>query len=420
MNNKQIDALIRIGQNTMKSIGDGLYIRIARGKPSWVVKYSIGKSRAQIALPVAYPAMSIREAKAAALLIQQDLKNGIDPKSKRKLLEFGEIRTVEHLFQDWYDKYLVRNFKHPEIPARFYKKEVKKHIGVMTVKDVTPQHIREIIDEVRISGRKSIANKVLQYLKQMFNHAIKLNLITYNPAQAFTAKDAGGTEYSRDRALKLDELAFVLAQMRNHETIFTRENYLAFCLLLCLGCRKGELISAKWEQFDFHEKIWHCLPNKKAKDAPVTPIAIPLTPLTLSFFNELRSRSAGSEYVFPNRKSSKRRKYISDDTLNHALAKMFGKKVDGKKLPYPNLFHEVEYFTIHDLRRTCRSLLSQLGVDERIAERCLNHKASKLIETYDRYHFLTEKKAALQKLSDCIEPYTVQMDKEAYREVNFG
>ena len=405
MNNKQIDALIRSGEDTMKSIGDGLYIRIARGKPSWVVKYSIGKSRAQIALPVAYPSMSIREAKAEALRIRQDVKMGIDPKSKRKQSEFDEIRTVDHLFKDWQESYLVRHFKHPEIPARFYRKEMKRHIGVMTVRDVTPQHIRQIIDEVNRSGRKSIANKTLQYAKQMFNHAIKLNLITYNPAQAFTARDAGGTEYSRTRILRTDEIAYVLAQMRQHRTIFTRENYLAICLLLNLGCRKGELISAKWEDFDLIGKIWYCVPNKKAKDAPVEAIAIPLTELVIKLLNELKVRSAGSEYVFPSRKISKRRGYISDDTLNHALAKMLGMKVDGSKEPYPNILPEVKHFTVHDLRRTCRSLLSQLGVEERIAERCLNHKTSKLVETYDRYHFIEEKRKALQKLSDHLEPF---------------
>ena len=63
MNNKQIDALIRAGNNVMKCIDDGLYLRIARGKPSWVVKYSIGGKRSQIALPNAYPNMSISEAK---------------------------------------------------------------------------------------------------------------------------------------------------------------------------------------------------------------------------------------------------------------------------------------------------------------------------------------------------------------------
>ena len=35
------------------------------------------------------------------------------------------------------------------------------------------------------------------YLKQMFNHAIKLGILTYNPASAFNVNDAGGIEKSK-------------------------------------------------------------------------------------------------------------------------------------------------------------------------------------------------------------------------------
>ncbi len=335
MNNKQIDALIRAGNNTMKCVDDGLYLRIARGKPSWVVKYSIGGKRSQIALPNAYPSMSISEAKMAALQIREEVKLNIDPKSKRKAAELKSIRTVNQLFEDWYQSYLIKNFKHPDIPARYYRKEMKRHIGVMAVSEVTPQHIRLIIDTVVSSGRQSAANKTLQYAKQMFNHAIKLNLTSYNPAQAFTPKDAGGTEHSRSRALQKHEIHYAFTILNQQSHIFTRDNYLACCLLLCLGCRKGELISAKWEQFDLENQTWHCITNKKRKDAPTETIVIPLTKLVISWLEELCVRSAGSAYVFPARRASKRRGYISDDTLNHALAKIFGMKVDSKKKALP-------------------------------------------------------------------------------------
>jgi integrase len=64
-----------------------------------------------------------------------------------------------------------------------------------------------------------------------------------------------------------------------------------------------------------------------------------------------------------------------------------GKKVDSKKEPFPNILGEVglEYFVIHDLRRTCRSLLAELQVPAHIAERCLNHKQKGVEGVYDRY-----------------------------------
>lgn len=46
----------------------------------------------------------------------------------------------------------------------------------------------------------------------------------------------------------------------------------------------------------------------------------------------LRIRACGSEYLFPSRRTSRRRDYVSDDTLNHALQKMFGIRVKRRQL----------------------------------------------------------------------------------------
>ncbi len=59
---------------------------------------------------------------------------------------------------------------------------------------------------------------------------------------------------------------------------------------------------------------------------------------------------------------------------------------------------------MHDLRRTCRSLLAEIGINEQIAERCLNHKIQGLIGIYDRHNYYEDRKSALQKLSDLVEP----------------
>lgn len=403
MNNKQLDALIRTGENVMVGIGDGLYFRIARKKPSWVVKYTIAGKRSQMALPTPYPSMTLSEAKAEAIRIRQDAKIGVDPKSERQKKKSVIIRTVDQLFEDWYQTNLIKHIKHPEIPARYYRKEMQKHIGVMNITDVKPVQIRNIIDEVIDSGRMSIANKTLLHAKQMFNHAIKLGLTTYNPAQAFTPKDAGGSEAQRERVLTIIELEYAFKQFRKQSFIFTRDNYLACCLLLSLGCRKGELISARWEDIDLENKIWSMQPNKKKKNQTNPHVDIPLTDLTIAWFKELKVRSAGSEYVFPARRSSQKG-FISSDTLNHALAKMLGMKVDSKKEPNKNLLSEVEHFTIHDFRRTFRSLLSGLGVSLHVAERCLNHKLKGVVGVYDRHNYFSERKEALQKLSDYLAP----------------
>jgi integrase len=57
----------------------------------------------------------------------------------------------------------------------------------------------------------------------------------------------------------------------------------------------------------------------------------------------------------------------------------------------------VEAFTLHDLRRTCRTGLAQIGVEPHIAERVLNHVQGKIAGTYDRHAYLKEKRDALDR-----------------------
>lgn len=96
---------------------------------------------------------------------------------------------------------------------------------------------------------------------------------------------------------------------------FTRENYLACALLLCLGARKAELTEAKWDEFNLDKALWH-LPSDRSKSGNGF--------LVVEWFRELNTRACGSEYVFPNRRASKV-PHMGEDTPNRAIAKLFGR-----------------------------------------------------------------------------------------------
>ena len=182
--------------------------------------------------------------------------------------------------------------------------------------EVSPRDIRAIIQSVSASGRPAVANDVLMYCKQLFRNGIKLDLLISNPAEAFTARDAGDVEKSRDRRLNFHELDKAFRVFRENQDRFTRDNYLACALLVTLGVRKAELIFATWSEFDLERKLWH-LPSGRSK--PGVAITTPLPSLILPWLEELKIRGFGSDYLFPNRRASKRFPHISPDTLNHAL-----------------------------------------------------------------------------------------------------
>jgi integrase len=126
-------------------------------------------------------------------------------------------------------------------------------------------------------------------------------------------------------------------------------------------------------------------------------LLLSLAPEVLILLEELRVRGFGSEYVFPSRRASKM-PHMGADTLNRAITKLFGKEPGKKKQP-PNLMGDMPHFTVHDLRRTCRTLLAKQGTAGHVAERCLNHKLKGVEGIYDQYDYIPERKEALERVS---------------------
>jgi integrase len=60
-------------------------------------------------------------------------------------------------------------------------------------------------------------------------------------------------------------------------------------------------------------------------------------------------------------------------------------------------------WTLHDLRRTARSLMSRAKVPTDHAERVLGHVIGGVRETYDRYEYLDEKRDALDSLARLVD-----------------
>jgi integrase len=60
-------------------------------------------------------------------------------------------------------------------------------------------------------------------------------------------------------------------------------------------------------------------------------------------------------------------------------------------------------WTLHDLRRTARSLMSRAKVPADHAERVLGHVIGGVRETYDRHEYLEEKREALTALVAMVE-----------------
>ncbi len=389
LNDKQVKSLLRKGVVGRYAAGNGLYLRISNERTGfWAVRYTVNGKRREIMLGI-YPNLTLANATIETAKLKSKVKQGVDPLAERKQADSVKFKTVDDLAADWI-KDCEKRLKYPNLPRRVYERDLQPIFGDLSLEHITPLDIRDALDKITDSGRPTISNDALMYCKQIFRHGIRLGVMNSNPADAFTVRHAGGIEKSRSRVLTEAELEIVFTCFRTHIGKFKRENYLAAALLIALGIRKGELIAARWSEFDLDAALWN-IPSERSKTG--VSLMVPLPTLAVRWLRELHMRACGSEYVFPTRRFCENYGHISLDTLNAAIKKLF---VD-KDL-------SVDHFTIHDLRRTCRSLLAGAGVPSHIAERCLNHKVRGVEGIYDRYDYLVERREALQKLADLLEP----------------
>jgi len=395
----QIKAWIKSGERFEgRTDGGGLYLsyRENYAVPVWRFRYSFaGKPRTmQIGT---YGTFSLAKAREIARELAARVELGYDvagEKQERKATALAKMdeeknaMRVLDLANQYYERMILGRWKHPDIVRRRIDKDIGPHLGKMKVEDVKPRHIDDMLQAIVKRGAPSIANDTLRWTRRMFDFAIKRHIIEINPASAFDLNDAGGKEEARDRWLTRAELAKLFAAMKLAKG-FSVENDLAIRLLLLLCCRKMELCAARWEEFDLEGQVWH-LPGERTKTG--APIDIPLPAIAIDWLRELKRLSGFSDWVLPARKMQHRMvPHIHEGTIGTAL---------GKVKP---LLADIPPFTVHDLRRTARTHLAELGVDPIVAERCLNHKIKGVEGIYNRHDYYNERKDALNRWAGLLE-----------------
>lgn len=372
--------------------GAGLYLRIRDGGgASWTFRYTLhGRDRW---LDLGDPRdASLAKARVAARAERAKVDAGRDPIAEKRATDEEARRagTFAGLAEEWFKAEVANRLKHPEAVRRALDNYLLPKLGRLAAAEVRPADCARLLDGVR-DKHPTTANDLLRHLKAIFAFGIRRHRVDGSPVAAFVAaKDAGGKEYSRTRALSRPELVELFTAMRKEPT-FGGDNLLLVRLLLALCVRKGELFAAQWKEFDLNGAsddgpVWH-LPAGRSKTGAAQDI--PLSPVVVGWLRTAQELAAGSEWVFSARRRDKRGRYkhVGMDTLNVALTRVK---------------HNLEPFTIHDFRRTARTQLAELGVAPHVAELCLNHKPRGVEAVYNKHTYFAERRAALQSWADLV------------------
>lgn len=373
-----------------KSDGGGLTFTLSKaGNASWVLRYRIGGKAKEITLG-RYPDLSLAKARELATSHRVNINQVIDVAAvkQQKIIETKHKASFSELADLWLDHAVRSKHKHPQVTERVFKRDLLPALGKRDPATITTGEITRLLAKIVSSGRPTIANDALRYLKAAFSYGEVLGVVDRNPAEKIRVQHAGGVEKSRDRVLTRRELVKLFNAIRLAGNKFGRDNELAVLLLLTLGCRKMELFAAKWEEFDLANCLWQ-IPASRVKTGEARELPLPAP--ALDWLMELQIRACGSEYVFPARRTSKRFGHVSPDTTWRALQA---------------LDHGLVQFTVHDLRRSSRSLMSELGVPFDVAEKILGHKLPGVAAIYDRGNSFQQQKIALERLADVIKGLT--------------
>jgi integrase len=138
--------------------------------------------------------------------------------------------------------------------------------------------------------------------------------------------------------------------------------------LLLTGQRRTETAMMRWADIDLDAAVWN-IPAEDTKSGRAHPV--PLPPELVDTLAGLPRRRR-CPYVFPGR--------------DGAVLSGWSKRLR----PVYEAWREakLEPWTLHDLRRTMRSGLSALGVDQTVAEMMLNHAVGdELRRIYDKHGY---------------------------------
>jgi integrase len=344
----------------------GLSLRVGKTRRTWHLHYSRAGKRGR-ALIGTYPAISLSAARRAAIETKDAVEAGRNP---------TKATTVGAMLDKFTERYVIKDAK---LRTADYVKDVierlvKPEIGGVALNEIKRSHVVRMLDTIADTNGPVMADRTLAIVRKAFNWQASRDDDFVPPI----AKGMGRTkpkERARERVLSDEEIRAVWS-VADGAGVFGR--YLKFLLLT--ATRRGE--AAQATRAELREGLW-TIPAERMKGK--AEHVVPLPPAT----RDLIADTSG-DFLF-----------TTDGTTPISgfskFKRAFDRQVEAREgKPLPN-------WTLHDLRRTARSLLSRAGVSADIAERCLAHVIPGVRGVYDRYEYLEEKRQAFEALAAQID-----------------
>lgn len=374
-------------QYEVRDLGaDGLYVAVSpTGFKGFVVRYRCGGKPRKLTLG----RVTLKAARKAAGDALNEAAEGRDPAAaKQKRVE--ERHAVEaDTFKAVVEKYLtlVCGMKRDGDAVTFTGKNklrtaARRHadlerlvlptLGKKPITEIRRSQITALLDEIQINNGEVAADRTLALIRKIMNwHATRADHFETPIVRAMARTKP--KERQRKRTLTDQELKAVWKTAGEGDGAFRA----LVRFLLLTGARRSEASEMTWTEITGTE--W-TLPASRNK------VKIDLTrPLSAAALAVIKSQRNDGSYVFST-------------TEGKAPVSAFSKfKANFDKAS------GTSGWTLHDLRRSAKSLMSRAGVTPAHSEQCLGHVIKGVEGNYDQHDYRPEMKIAYDKLATLIE-----------------
>jgi integrase len=377
------------------------------GARSWSYRYRApvtGKlSRATIG---PYPTVSLAVARLRADELRKGVAGGENPsETKRRAKREAPGRTFKAL-TDRYMKECARRPYGKRLQAKRSADQDERNLNLHVLpkwrdRDYTVirrADVIELVEGLIAAGKETLANRVQSLVSGVFSFAVDSDLIDANPCTRLKKR---GRERVGDRVLTDPEIRlFWQKVVQEPISPVTGE---ALRLQLLVGGRPGEIAGIRRSEIEHLDQpgkaVW-TVPGERTKNK--LPHMVPLESAALKIINARITKIEDARLpvgaarkndfpIFPARNKP-------DKSMTaHALARAMSRLAEELAGSWPGVKSwKASRPTPHDLRRTFRTRLPQIGVPADIRDRLMNHIPSDVgSKHYDRYQYLDEKRAAL-------------------------
>jgi len=347
----------------------GLKLRVSKnGRRFFQHRYSFLGRKKCMALGE-FPHVSVQDARRRVSENKSLLARDIDPSEERQ--KRRSDLTLSDYIDQFYIPYAMSHKKSWKTDVYMINHRIRPVLGKLRLSSISIRDITTFHSKEKDRNTAVTANHYLILVKRMFNLAIKWGLMEKNPAAGL---DKFMTPPHRERYLTKEELPRFLKALGSMEN---QSSMAAIKLLLFTGCRKGEILSLRWDQVKLDEGRLFLPMTKNGRSRSVVLNAKAKEVLEIL----VEHRKIDDQYLFPSRAGSKR-KYLND------LRKPFMKVC---------IAAGIDDLRIHDLRHSFSSFAVMAGASLYDVQKLLGHSNIAMTQHYS--HIPEDQ---LQKASDDI------------------